>query len=139
MANPNANKPGPDRVGDRAKKLMDLVRTLLRETDWAVETGAEFRDSDPSLLERRMNRTRDLLAALGKLLGEPVFGDHEAFVEVSQLHNIRRDLNEFFKANSLPFKATVANGYLALKNASPQPARASRKAPTKPKRHRSHR
>jgi hypothetical protein len=55
-------------------------------------------------------------------LTEPVFGDSEEFVDKGQIHNIRRDLNKFFRCHNLPFKATFINDYLAVKQVDPLPA-----------------
>ena len=60
----------------------------------------------------------DRAAQLGDL-AEPVLGDREEFVEITTFHNIRRELNEFFRQHRLPFKATVNNGFLAVKDEPP--------------------
>ena len=45
---------------------------LLGTADWAVARGKEFQVSEPSRVEAGMNRTRDMLEALAKLLSEAV-------------------------------------------------------------------
>jgi hypothetical protein len=65
--------------------------------------------------------TQPSRAATKEDLAEPVFGDTNELVTKGQLHNIRRDLNEFFRSHRLPFTARVANGYLTVEQVKALP------------------